>query len=91
MRDRRFVPSQSETGRLGDSVRRELRDVIARSPWAIRKIRAKNAELHAKVDSGEVTREAAQAQYLKFAGLLIAHVREHELEGALRLKDRPDF
>lgn len=72
-------------------MRRELRDVIARSPWAIRKIRAKNAELHAKVDSGELTHEAAQAHYLKFASLIVAHVREHELEGALRLKDRPDL
>jgi hypothetical protein len=91
MRDRRFVPSPPEAGRSSDSLRKELRDVVARSPWAIRKIREKNAELDAKIDSGELTHETAQAQYLRFATLLMAHVREHELEGALRLKDRPDF
>jgi hypothetical protein len=91
MRDRRFVPSKSVI-RLGDSVRSELRRVIDQSPSAIRKVRAKNAELNAKVEAGEITHERARVAYLRFISLIVAHVREHEQEGVvLSLNDRPNF
>jgi hypothetical protein len=61
-------------------VRSELRRTIEQSPAAILKVRAKNAELNAKLDAGLVSPERARAEYLKFASLIIAHVREHELE-----------
>jgi hypothetical protein len=76
MRNRRFVSAQSGI-RLGDAVRIELRNTIGESPSAIAKVREKNAELNAKVAIGEMTRERAFAEYLKFARLIIAHVREH--------------
>jgi hypothetical protein len=77
---------------LGDSVLGDLRRAIDQSPWAIRKVREKNAELLAKVESGEVTREWAHAKYLRFASLIVAHVREHEAEGIpLDFNDGPQF
>jgi len=47
-------------------------------------MREKNAELNAKVAVGEITRERAFADYLKFARLIIAHVREHGPDSARR-------
>jgi hypothetical protein len=80
MDDRRFGPLKPGVARLGDSVRGQLRRTIEESPSAILKVRAKNAELNAKMDAGLVTPERARAEYLKFASLIIAHVREHEIE-----------
>jgi hypothetical protein len=62
---------------LGDSVRKTLRRSIAQSPSAIRKVRAKNAELKLLVDAGAMTPQRAHAEFLKFASLVVAHVREH--------------
>jgi len=83
MKERRFVPSGIL--RLGDRVRRDLRAGIAHSPEAILKVRAKRAALHEQLDEGEITPLRARVQYLRFASLIVAHVREHELE----TKDQP--
>jgi DNA primase len=54
-----------------------LREAIDGCPAAITKVRAKRIELEAYIAAGLMTRERAQASYLKFASLIIAHVREH--------------
>jgi hypothetical protein len=77
MKERRFVSPDSGLARLGDSVRRELRRRLEGSPSAIQKVREKNIELTALVAAGAVTPQRARAEFLKFASLMIAHVREH--------------
>jgi len=82
MADRRFVRAEGRAVRLGDSVRGALRGTLDRSPWAIAKVRAKRAELSANVDAGRITALRARVQYLRFASLVIAHVREHDHESS---------
>jgi len=74
MQERRFVATER---RLGDSVRTALRSAIEHSPSAIAKVRAKRVELDAYVAAALITPERANTTWLKFASLIIAHVREH--------------
>lgn len=82
MKERRFVGLRSGTPRLGDNVRRNLRSAVDQSPTAIEKVRAKRAKLEMQVARGEISRERANCDYLKFASLIVAHIREHGPENA---------
>jgi hypothetical protein len=50
---------------------------LYKAPKTMAVIRAKRAELNAKVAAGEMTIVEARAAYQRFASLSIAHVREH--------------